>query len=169
MKERIPRTDKGLSDNSVEYSFKNVRKEKWIVESIDYCYRLLKKLNISNWEVSVLFCDDDAIRELNRTYRGKDKPTDVLAFRQDDDNNFPNVGDVMHFAGDIVISIDTLKCNSDNLSIKKELELKRLLTHAILHLQGMDHKKKNDPMLRLQEQLIEELENQKEEGYRKSK
>ena len=158
-----------LPENAVEYSFNKIKKEKWITNSKNYCVRLLKELNIRNWEVSILFCNDEVIRELNRTYRGKDKPTDVLAFRQDDDGRFPPDTIKIHCAGDIVISIDTLKKNSIDSAESNEIELLRLLTHAMLHLLGMDHKKKNDTMLLLQEELLEKLIKQKKRGTRKLK
>ena len=83
-------------------------------------------------EVGLRICDDAAMRELNRDYRGKDKPTDVLAFAQRE-------AQTADFAllGDIVISIDTAKRQA-----KKGLyaELLHLASHGLCHLLGYDHR-----------------------------
>jgi probable rRNA maturation factor len=119
---------------------------------------LLDKLEIRGWEVSVLFCDDELMARLNKKYRGKNNPTDVLSFRQDDHDIFPAEPDAPHIAGDIVISIDTLKRNAKSENVKAKTELLRLLIHAFLHLKGMDHNDKDTRMIRLQEKILSELE-----------
>lgn len=82
-------------------------------------------------EVALRLCDDAAIHELNRDYRGKNKPTDVLAFAQRE-------GPAAHsdLLGDIVISIDTARRQA-----KKGLyaELLHLASHGLCHLLGYDH------------------------------
>jgi probable rRNA maturation factor len=82
-------------------------------------------------EVSVLLLDDAAITALNRDYRGKDRPTDVLSFYQAE--NPEERGDVL---GDVVISVETAKRQADerNKSLDDEMDL--LLAHGILHLLG---------------------------------
>lgn len=83
-------------------------------------------------EVALRLCDDAAIRELNRDYRGKDKPTDVLAFAQRE----AQVAD-HGLLGDIVISVATAKRQA-----KKGLyaELLHLASHGLCHLLGYDHR-----------------------------
>jgi len=83
-------------------------------------------------EVAVRLCDDAAIRELNRDYRGKNKPTDVLAFAQRE----AATADAA-LLGDIVISIDTAKRQA-----KRGLpaELMHLAAHGLCHLLGYDHR-----------------------------
>lgn len=85
-------------------------------------------------EVSVLFCDDPFIRELNRDYRDIDKPTDVLSFEQED---VPGVRP--RPLGDIVISLETVDahCQSDRPLMRDEVNL--LFCHGLLHLLGYDH------------------------------
>jgi probable rRNA maturation factor len=88
----------------------------------------------ADYEVSVRFVDDAAIQALNRAYRKKDKPTDVLAFAQREGpggNLHPSV------LGDIVISVDTARHQA-----KRGLhrELLHLASHGLCHLLGYDHR-----------------------------
>lgn len=79
-------------------------------------------------EVSVLYCDDPAIQALNRGYRGKDRPTDVLSFPQDDPA----------LLGDVVISVPTARrqARAHGHSLAQEVEW--LFVHGVLHLLGHD-------------------------------
>jgi probable rRNA maturation factor len=87
-------------------------------------------------ELSVAFVDDAIIHELNRDYRHKDKPTDVLAFALRE-------GELGHLAGDnlgdVVISLDTARRQADERGIHPREEVRMLLAHGILHLLGWDH------------------------------
>ena len=125
----------------------------------DFLLKVLEKLGIDKWEVSILFTGDAFIQKLNRDYRGKDEPTDVLSFAQVDNKEpFPSkIG--RFYAGDIVISMDTLAKNADYFGISVNEELKRLLVHGILHLSGMDHKNNNpdQPMLMAQEKILNQF------------
>ena len=85
-------------------------------------------------EVSLSFVRDLAIQKLNRTYRGKDKPTDVLSFAHDDDQF---VGS--RSIGDIVISVDTAKRQAREFKVSLLDELTRLFIHGMLHCAGYDH------------------------------
>ena len=125
----------------------------------DFLLKVLDKLGKDKWEVSVLFTGDAFIQKLNRDYRGKDEPTDVLSFAQVDNKEaFPeNRG--RFYAGDIVISMDTLAKNASYFGIGMNEELKRLLIHGILHLSGMDHENNNpdQPMLVMQEKILNQF------------
>jgi probable rRNA maturation factor len=83
-------------------------------------------------EVALRLCNDAAIHELNRDYRKKNKPTDVLAFAQREAQSAH--GDLL---GDIVISVETAKRQA-----KKGLyaELLHLASHGLCHLLGYDHR-----------------------------
>lgn len=85
-------------------------------------------------ELSLLFCDDFHIRELNATYRGKDAATDVLAFTQKTKLRLP-----VCFLGDIVISLETVErfCHGNSDAMRSEVQL--LFCHAMLHLLGYRH------------------------------
>lgn len=85
-------------------------------------------------EVSLLFCDDALIKDLNRQYRGKNKPTDVLSFEQEVEQHGPR-----RVLGDIVISLETVEhhCAGDRQAMTDEVKL--LVCHGLLHLLGHDH------------------------------
>ena len=90
---------------------------------------LLRHESVTNDpEISVVICDDAFIQALNREYRQKDKPTDVLSFAQDD----PNV------LGDIVISLPIAARQADAAGWPLESEIALLAVHGLLHLLGYD-------------------------------
>lgn len=120
-----------------------------------FLHEVLLNLNFVNWELSVLFCDDLFIKELNDKYRNIDAPTDVLSF-EIGETYTDNDGKEIFIAGDIAISWDSLEFNSKEFSVEMNEELKRLLVHGVLHLSGMDHTD-NSPeqeMLQFQEKLL---------------
>ena len=92
-------------------------------------------------ELSVLLCDDPFIRNLNRTYRNKDVPTDVLAFTQPPRQGSPGPT----VLGDIVISLEAVErhcANAPNRPPDRRAmcqELRLLFCHGLLHLLGSDH------------------------------
>ena len=89
----------------------------------------LKGLVSADAELSILFTGDEAIRELNRTYRSIDKPTDVLSFPTGD----------AELIGDVVISLETTRRQAADYDATLTEELARLLIHGVLHLMGYDH------------------------------
>jgi probable rRNA maturation factor len=111
-------------------------------------------LNIENWDVSVLLCDNDTIRKLNRDFRGKDEATDVLSFING--GTYDENGAARYTAGDIVVSLETLKENAVYFNVDEAEELRRLFIHGILHLSGLDHATNDpaEPMLQQQESLL---------------
>lgn len=119
-------------------------------------------LGVDECELSLLITDDVTIQELNRTYRGKDEPTDVLSFAQSDEDSFPDPEGEGGFdvLGDIIISLDTLQRNAEYFTVPFKQELQRVIIHGILHLLGEDHRT-NDPveeMLIRQESLVLRLQ-----------
>jgi probable rRNA maturation factor len=107
--------------------------------------------------VSVLVCDNQYIQELNRTYRGVDKPTDVLSFS--DEYVIPET-DVINL-GDIAISYPMAMQQSLSAGYAVENELRLLVVHGVLHLCGFDHVDDSDKvkMWALQEKILRELGN----------
>ena len=136
-----------------------------------FAKNVLAQLGRDKWDLSVLLCDDDTIRALNSQYRGKKSATDVLSFSQgffvqaqDERNKLPGSLPRGRFlAGDIVISLDTLQKNARRFKIEDDEELRRLLIHGILHLDGMDHRSnsKDEPMLQLQEKILTKLKGER--------
>ena len=105
-------------------------------------------------EVSVTFVDNEAIRELNRDYRGKDAPTDVLSFPlyeedEDFDDGFvmpedAEEEDAPKALGDIVISVERAKAQAVEYGHSFERELAFLAVHSTLHLLGYDHERSEE-------------------------
>lgn len=90
-------------------------------------------------ELSVALVDDAAIQELNRTYRDKDRPTDVLAFAMREGEPVPPVAGEPELLGDVVISIPTAARQADRAGRPLLAEVTMLLAHGLLHLVGYDH------------------------------
>ena len=82
-------------------------------------------------QVDVSFVNDAEMQELNRRYRKKDKPTDVLAFPYGE-------GGIL---GDVIISKDTARRNAKKFGVSYNSEVKRLIVHGVLHVLGYDHGK----------------------------
>ena len=144
--------------NRVAVSAEEVPLPAWAGRVKSFAKTVLARLDRDRLEISILLCDDRVIADLNSRYRGKEGPTDVLSFA--DSGGFPRAGRSAYaYAGDIAISLDTLRENARLFGIARDEELRRLLIHGILHLDGMDHhtNDKAEPMLRLQEQILEEL------------
>lgn len=124
----------------------------------EFLERLLVRLEVSDKELSILFCDDQQMTEFNGRYRQKEGPTDILSFPQQEtlDMDFPVDESIL---GDMIISADTLKRNAKYFIVEEKVELYRLLIHGTLHLLGHDHETNDstEPMLLFQEALLEEL------------
>lgn len=86
-------------------------------------------------ELSVLLSDDDSVRALNRDWRGKDKPTNVLSFPADT----PNLPGMPCLLGDIVFARETVEREAVAQNKTVEAHLMHLAVHGFLHLLGYDH------------------------------
>ncbi|RHW33156.1 rRNA maturation RNase YbeY [Oceanobacillus profundus] len=110
-------------------------------------------------EMSVNFVDNKEIQALNRNYRGKDAPTDVISFAMQEsvEGEIEIVGEDMPLAlGDIVISVDKAKEQATEYEHSYERELAFLTLHGFLHLLGYDHMNKSDEatMFKRQEEIL---------------
>lgn len=104
---------------------------------------------IEDGEVALTFVDDARIRELNRDWRGIDRPTDVLSFALHDDVGEPDIvfdelddgatNPVSGLLGDIIISLERAKAQSEEYGHSLEREIGFLFVHGFLHLLGYDH------------------------------
>lgn len=101
-------------------------------------------------QVSVLLTSNRQMRQLNRSFRGKDQPTDIISFPAPD-AVLPKV------AGDLAISIDIAAANAKSLGHSVEQEVRVLILHGLLHLAGYDHEKDEGQMARKEKRLREEL------------
>ncbi len=140
--------------NFVEISCNNEKEECPESQLIEFIGKVLHYLNIDRWELSLVVCNDSFIRELNSRYRRKDEATDVLSFTQ----SLEDTGEKI-YAGDIVVSLDSVKKNAVQFGVSVDEEFKRVIIHGILHLSGMDHttNKAREPMLVKQEQILHSL------------
>ena len=102
---------------------------------------MLDALGMPDAELSVLLCDDETIRRLNRRYRKKNKPTDVLAFPM---NEGPGPAPQPTLLGDVVISVPTATRQARERDRAIVQEVTFLLAHGLLHLVGYDHATKRE-------------------------
>lgn len=126
-------------------------------ELIDLLEVILQKAGeaegVTEGEVALTFVNDDAIHELNREYRGIDRPTDVLSFAMnesafeeldivyevEDDDEAAELDQLADVLGDIIISVDKAKAQSEEYGHSLEREIGFLFVHGFLHLLGYDH------------------------------
>jgi probable rRNA maturation factor len=97
---------------------------------------MLRALELPDAELSILLCGDREIHALNRDYRHKDKPTDVLAFAMREGEGGEISGNVL---GDVVISLETAARQAVEHEHPVKTEVLMLLAHGLLHLLGWDH------------------------------
>jgi len=98
--------------------------------------RILKHLDREKDEISVLFVEDPEIRNINRNYLKRDRPTNVMAFPMLE-GPFRKIHPQV--LGDVVISIETAARDAKKEGMALEDEILFLLIHGILHLLGYDH------------------------------
>lgn len=105
--------------------------------------KILELLNYEDFDIGVLITNNKNIREYNRTYRNKDKATDILSFsyhpelqpgkrikvKTEEDKNL----------GDLVLSLEYIQKSAQELDVPFNDRLTTLLIHGILHLLGYDH------------------------------
>jgi probable rRNA maturation factor len=111
--------------------------------------KILKQLGRDGSSATIAFVSDRKSQELNRTFRGIDKPTDVLSFPS---------GDGGSELGDIAVSIQKAVVQAKQNGLSMEREIAQLILHGLLHLCGYDHESDNGEMNRLELQLRRRLE-----------
>lgn len=113
----------------------------------------MKRLGLQGSELSISLVGDAAIRRLNRTWRGKDRATDVLSFPL---GEMPPAMPGLTQLGDVVISLDTARrrARKNGRAVSREVNL--YLAHGLLHLLGYDHHTRSQAarMARLEQTLL---------------
>jgi probable rRNA maturation factor len=144
--------------NRVETSAEEIPLPVWTERAEKFILRVLEEIGRDGWDVSLLFCNDACIRSLNARYRRRDEPTDILSFPMGETLEGED-GEPRYLSGDIVVSLETWAENARLFGIAPDEELRRLLIHGILHLDGMDHRSNGatEPMLILQEKILKSL------------
>jgi probable rRNA maturation factor len=97
---------------------------------------MVQLLQLEKEELSLVLTDDEQIRKLNRLYRRKDRPTDVLAFAQREGELASLAGSIL---GDVIVSVPTARKQATRAARALVDEVTMLVAHGLLHLLGWDH------------------------------
>lgn len=129
-------------------------------KTIQKVYNKLEELlDLSKKDINLILTDDTYIHAINKEYRKKDKPTDVISFAYDDEP-FPFLQEQNSMIGDIYISLETAIIQADEFNVTFVQEFTRLFIHGILHLLGFDHersKKDEKIMFAKEDELFSEI------------
>ena len=124
--------------------------ESWISRLEQLLKLAAEEEGMTDGDVSLTFTDDEEIHQLNREYRGIDRPTDVLSFAMQEDGveeldiifeveSEDEADPISGMLGDIIISVDTAIAQSEEYGHSLEREIGFLFVHGFLHLIGYDH------------------------------
>jgi len=109
----------------------------------NFVSRLSQEIGIEHRSFAIVFVSDPAMRNYNRSYRGHDKPTDVLSFRGE-----------AGYLGDILISSETAYNQAlRNQKLNFQTNIHRLIVHGLLHLMGYDHENDDGEMRAIERRL----------------
>ena len=135
--------------------------------NFDYSYldkiinKTLEMDGVDSSIFSIVFIDDEKMHELNKTYRGIDRTTDVLSFAFEDNNKLCyNIRQL----GEIFVSIPRMQQQAKEYGHSEVRELSFLVVHGLLHLLGYDHtkgEKEEKEMFSKQELVLDEFEETK--------
>lgn len=104
-----------------------------------------KLYGVENGEVSITLTDNDYIHQLNRQYRGIDRPTDVLSFALNESEEPEVTGGMdVNILGDLVISVERAKEQAADYGHGVRREMAFLTVHGMLHLLGYDHMEEDE-------------------------
>ena len=92
----------------------------------------------------ILFCDSKKTHQINKEYREKDYPADIITFAIFADDEAKFILDEEINLGEIILALDKVKEEADKHNVSKEYELYFLIAHGILHLLGFDHQTEED-------------------------
>ncbi len=117
---------------------------------------ILTYLNLGGKDISLVFCDNKVIREINKTYLKRNRPTDVIAFNLSDEFT-------PQFMGEVFISVEEAIHNSEIFGTSPDTEVVLYIIHGILHLIGYKDKLRNEKikMEKKQNEILRYLRNKK--------
>lgn len=118
---------------------------------------VLNKIGEGEAALTISFIRDRQMRQLNREYRGFDKPTDVLSFAYHEADDELEAAESSQHLGDLVISVETAERYAGELALSFAREIEYLVIHGTLHLAGYDHETDNGEMNRLERRLRKQL------------
>lgn len=116
--------------------------------------RVLAAEGVGECEVGVVLVDEHEMRDINREHRGRDEPTDVLAFPIDEEDELDGVTRML---GDVVVCVPVLLAQAAEAEVGAGEELADLLVHGTLHLLGYDHETDDGEMLARQDAIVATL------------
>lgn len=130
--------------------------EAWLPEPEkiqDWAFHIVNSRVSKDTEVTIRIVDVNEISTLNKDYRGKDKPTNVLSFPMNE------VIDSVNLLGDVVICAEILKSEALDANIELEAHWAHIVTHGLLHLLGYDHQndEQADEMEQLESKILTNL------------
>lgn len=120
-----------ITFDSDSIEFPNIKKR----ETSAWIKKIANSYNKKIGDVGYLFCNDEKILEINRQYLDHDFYTDIISFDYSEGNII---------SGDIFISLDTVRTNSQKYNTDFQEELHRVIIHGVLHLCGLDDKLEED-------------------------
>ncbi|PNU20908.1 rRNA maturation RNase YbeY [Geothermobacter hydrogeniphilus] len=136
----------------IENQARNQQTDPVMLEKV--AQRILSVLACPDAELSILLVDDELIREINRDYLQRDRPTNVISFAMREGDGPENSADLL---GDVVISTETAARDAVEAGIGYRDELYFLLLHGILHLVGYDHERSGEEEARRMEEREQEI------------
>lgn len=131
-----------VSQLTIEISVNDARWQELAAALMAHAHFVWQALGLPACELSLVLDDDAAVQSLNKTYRGKDKPTNVLSFPAVD---FVEPASLDCFPpppvllGDVVMAYETMRSEAEKADLAFGAHAKHLLTHGLLHLLGYDH------------------------------
>ncbi|MQP23950.1 rRNA maturation RNase YbeY [Flavobacterium sp. LMO8] len=105
---------------------------------VDWISRIIESEGFDEGEINYIFCDDEYLHKINVEYLDHDTLTDIISFDY-------TVGNLIQ--GDIFVSVERVKDNAVDFNVSFEEELKRVLSHGVLHYCGYKDKSPNDEAL----------------------
>ena len=139
----------------IEFPWKDID-ENWLIKIGE---SICEKLLLSNVTISLIMTSNEYIKNINRDFRKKDTPTDVISFAYREEP-FPQAEEEIEELGDIYISLERALEQSVEYEVTLKEEVKRLLVHGILHLIGYDHEtspKDEETMRAKEDELFESI------------
>tara|TARA_Y100001960_G_scaffold308422_1_gene365746 strand:- start:3360 stop:3893 length:534 start_codon:yes stop_codon:yes gene_type:complete len=163
-----------LIEHSLEFNNCNIYVSNEFSDDINFDYLdIIKKATTElsktlqcpkaeNFELSMKLSDNDTVHQLNKQYRGKDAPTNVLSFEEDLDDEFADFMDEEEFTyiGDIIFAMPIVFKQAEDQGKKVEDHFAHLVIHSILHVFGFDHieEKEAEVMEELEIKILQRLE-----------
>ncbi|MDR1365670.1 MAG: rRNA maturation RNase YbeY [Holosporales bacterium] len=135
--------DLEISVRSVSSQWKVKETSELLRKVISYAVRHLGLGDLKNKSMDFLLVDDNVVKQLNKTYRSQDKPTNVLSFQA---QRFIGACDdgVPKMLGSVALSIDTIKREAQEQTKSLDDHTAHLALHGLLHLLGYDHNAEDD-------------------------